>query len=97
MKTEKLKHLVVTLNTDGSKSTNYVFGRITGIIETIIIDNEKNKIFIVGDPDDPKSYILRFWATNEQMNIIRSMFLRIIRKLATFQYYTVTWNNNEEP
>lgn len=95
---EKLMHVVVTLDTTGSKSANYILGRITGAIETIIIDNEKGngRPLIISDPDNLKKYILRFWATNEQMNVIRATLPRLTRKLAEFQYYRVIWKSEEE-
>ena len=94
---EKLMHVVVTLNTTTSRSTNYVFGRIVGAIETIIIDNIGANGFplIVGDRDDPKTYIVRFWATKEQMDTIRATLPRLTNKLAKYQYHTILWRDKD--
>ena len=96
---EKLMHVVVTLNTSSPKSMNYILGRIIGSIETIIIDNDKanGKPLIISDPDDPKSHIVRLWATKDQMNIIRATLPRLVmNKLAKFQYYRIIWKDKEE-
>ena len=96
---EKLMHVVVTLNTTDSRSTNYVLGRIIGAIEMVIVDNDKanGTPLIISDPDELISYIIRFWATKEQMNAIRATLPRIVHsKLAKFQYYRIYWRDKKE-
>lgn len=89
MEDRKLRHMSIILSAGSKRSNDYVLGRITGIVEAIIIDGGKGAL-IVGNPKTPESYILRLKATDDEFDRMRMTLQKLIgKKLAKIDYYNV--------
>ena len=93
----KLRMVGIELSAGSDYSNAYVLGRIIGIMETVIIDEEIRHPLIIENPKHLGYYTIRLWATDEEWRKLAKILEKAIgTRMAKIEYYNIKSRSEEK-